>query len=309
MTASIVPPFLSQGDALALVATARFINTTELNHAVDVIESWGFHVVAAPNVSFRNFQLAGTLEDRISALQVALDDPNIKAILPVRGGYGTVHLIDQLDFSSLLKNPKWICGYSDITCLHAHLNNNLDIATIHSTMPVSFQHASEDALIYLKRALTGNLNTIAFNSNGPDVEPIQGKIIGGNLSVLASLLGSPQQMITDQHFLFIEDVDEMFYHIDRMMMAMLRSGSLDGVQGIIAGGFTQMKDNTKHFGFKENNPWGASPLDTIVQVADQLGVPFFPDFPAGHIVDNRAFYLNRECHISRKHGLAHVSYE
>ncbi len=288
---AIIPSFLKKGDTISIVATARWISPDDLAFATRQLEEWGFHVKAGNHLHSRNFQLAGTMEQRIEDMQQALDDPEVKAILIARGGYGTVHIIDNLDFSTFLKEPKWICGYSDITVLHAHLNS-MDVATIHSTMPISFPNATPEALENLRLALTGQLHEIEFNSSIhfsglPDVV----RLFGGNLSVIYSLLGSQSLKPKGPIVLFLEDVDEMYYHVDRMMMALKRSGLLDQTQAVILGGLTQMRDNTLAFGFPVENPWGSDAKTTVTTICNTMGIPVIDGFPAGHQNDNRAFYL------------------
>lgn len=302
-----LPPFLKPGDKVALCATARWIDTASLQAAVERIESWGYQVLVSEQVEQRSFQLAGSAEGRTRAVQVLLDDPEVRALVVVRGGYGTVHLLDDLDFTAFLKSPKWVCGYSDITALHALLNGNLDVASIHSTMPVSFPHATHEALQTLRDALSGELKSFRFPTSAPPLH-LSGAIMGGNMSVLYSLLGSPQQL-SPNGILFLEDVDEMYYHIDRMMVALKRSGMLDEVKAILLGGFTQMKDNTPAFGFSVDNPWGIEPLQTLRSIAAKLHIPVIDGFPAGHQNDNRAFYLQVPAELKvDAHGMGELTF-
>jgi muramoyltetrapeptide carboxypeptidase len=260
------------------VATARWITEDRLQPALDIIHSWGFKTKVSPYVFSKNFQLAGTDQQRAAEFQNAIDDPEVKAVIIARGGYGTVRIIDRIDFRKFAKQPKWICGYSDITVLHSYLNR-IGIATIHSTMPVSFIDATPEALETLRLAITGELKQISWPSLASCAR-IESTILGGNLSVLNSILGSnclpaiaKCQLPTDHCMLFIEDVDEMLYHIDRMMLALKRSGALNGVQAIVAGGFTQMKDNTTEFGFTQDLPWGKRAEEILKAVADELEIP------------------------------------
>ncbi|MBX7052844.1 MAG: LD-carboxypeptidase [Flavobacteriales bacterium] len=289
----IRPSFLKSGDTIAVVSTARWISEDVYAATAALFSSWGFKTKRSENLFTRQFQLAGDAKQRRQALQDALDDPEVKAIVIARGGYGTVHIIDELDFSHFRKNPKWICGYSDITVLHAHCNS-AGIATIHSTMPVSFGVATPEALETLRQALTGELNEICFGqtSSLPNFPTSPLPVLGGNLSVLDSLLGSGSINFQQDHILFIEDVDEMFYHIDRLMMALKRAGVFRFTKAILLGGMTQMKDNTTEFGFETQNPWGHDPRTTVFAIANSLNIPVLEHFPAGHQNDNRAFYLN-----------------
>jgi muramoyltetrapeptide carboxypeptidase len=288
-----IPPFLKKNDTVGIVATARWISEDVLQNAVSIVESWGYQVKVGQFVEERNFQLAGNDVQRAQDLQLMLDDPEIKAIIIARGGYGTVRLLDRLNFDWFRKSPKWICGYSDVTALHSLVNSNLSIASIHSTMPISFPHATPEAMENLRLALCGELREIRWKSpiSGSGDFTLQGSVLGGNLSVLYSLLGSSDQLKMNGDFLFIEDVDEMAYHIDRMMMAIKRSGTLNQVKALLAGGLTQMRDNTKVFGFELDNSWGKSAEEIIHDTAAELNLPVIFGFPAGHQNDNRAFYL------------------
>ncbi len=292
---------------MGIAATARWVSAEQLQPALDLFSSWGLRVKVAANVLTPNFQLAGTALQRAAGLQELLDDEDVKAIMIARGGYGTVHTIDSLDFSRYEQNPKWIAGYSDITVLHAHLNSR-GIATIHSTMPISFPDATKQALDNLRMALFGELTEFA-STEMADIATVSGCVMGGNLSVLYSLIGSPSWRNTSEVILFIEDVDEMLYHLDRMLWGMLRSDMLLNVKAIVCGGFTQMKDNTKAFGFPSDNPWGEDARAIIQGVAERLQIPVAFGFPAGHLSDNRAFYLGRKAELLVQNGYPTLRYQ
>ena len=301
-----IPPFLKSGDCIGIAATARWVSAEQLQPAIDRFTSWGLRVKVASNVLNPNFQLAGTAEERTFGLQELLDDDDVQAVIIARGGYGTVHTIDMLDFSRFEKKPKWIAGYSDITVLHAHLNSR-GIATIHSTMPISFPDATEVAIDNLRRSLFGELSEFT-STEMAQVAEVSGCVLGGNLSVLYSLIGSDSWRKTADVILFIEDVDEMLYHLDRMLWGMYRAGMLSTVKAIVCGGFTQMKDNTKHFGFQVDNPFGGDALDMIRRVGEAYGIPVISGFPAGHQSDNRAFYIGRSVTITARDGSAVMSW-
>ena len=295
----LIPPFLEAGDTIGVVATARWVDSNVLTTAQKVFEAAGFKVKFSEHLTRRNFQLAGSREERVAELQRFLDDDELKAIIIARGGYGTVHLLDYLDFAKFKDSPKWICGYSDVTALHALLQS-LGYASIHSTMPVSFGDATPEAIGSLMNCLMGNntqfiskVTTISTH----DSTFVEGVMYGGNLSVWCSILGSQHFPECHDGILFLEDVDEMLYHIDRMMTMLHRSGAMKNIKAICLGGFTQMKDNTTEFGFTTDNPWGCSAEETIRKMADKLDVPMFHGFPAGHLSDNQAFYLGRRCRI------------
>lgn len=289
------PPFLQSGDTIGIVSTARWVSPEQLAPAIALFESWGLRVKVAPNVGTQHFQLAGEDATRLADFQSMLDDDDVKAIIISRGGYGTVRLVDAIDWGKYDKNPKWIAGYSDITVLLNRLSN-VGIASIHSTMPISFPDATVEALDNLKAALFGDLREIIWQGTLFAGEA-EAEIVGGNLSVIYSQLGSVTQLDTQGKILFIEDVDEMLYHTDRMLMAMKRAGLFNQIKGVIVGGFTQMKDNTKDFGFSTENPWGASVSEMMMEFFEPLNIPVVMDFPAGHLSDNRAFFMGKKARL------------
>lgn len=303
-----VPSYLKSGDKVVICATARWLEQGEEREAVELFTAAGFVVEVKPEVFEKFGQLAGDDDTRAKSLQSALDDPEARAILIARGGYGTTRILDQLDFSNWLQQPSWICGYSDITALLSHINN-LGVAGIHSTMPISFPVATEIAKTQLISALKGELLKIEWEDSGKvTLEEVKGHFLGGNLSVLYSILGSSSFPELDGGILFIEDVDEMVYHIDRMLLGLKRSGVLKGLRAIVVGGMTQMRDNTKAFGFKTDNPFGLSVEEVIERWAGELGLPVVYGFPAGHQNDNRAFYCGKRVALRGVQGKFTLSF-
>lgn len=281
----IIPPYLKKGDTVALVATARKNIEDNLQPAISWLKNWGLEVVIGKTIGLDKNQLAGTDEERAADFQTQLDNPNIKAIWCVRGGYGTVRMIDLLDFTKFKQNPKWIVGFSDVTVLHSHLNN-LGFASIHGIMPVSSK-ATEEAKESLRKALFGEpleytVPCDTMNRYGA----AKGELVGGNLSILFSLLGSPSAINCDDKILFIEDLDEYLYHIDRMMMNLKRNGCLESLKGIIVGGMTKMHDN--------EIPWGMNALEIIDDVTKKYNIPIIYNFPAGHMADNHALIFGKQ---------------
>jgi muramoyltetrapeptide carboxypeptidase len=279
----IIPEKLKIGDKIGIVSTARKITLEELSPAIKLLENWGFEVVFGPNLFEENNQFSGTIEQRTADLQSMIDNDAIKVILCARGGYGTVQIIDNINFHSLKKNPKWLIGYSDVTVLHSHLNN-LGIASLHATMPVNFANNSNNSLQSLKNFLLGKSNRIeckshAFNRLGK----VDAEIVGGNLSILYSLLGSNSDIDTEGKILFIEDLDEYLYHIDRMMMNLNRNGKLAKLKALIVGGMKDMNDN--------EIPFGKSVEEIILEHTKKYDYPICFGFPAGHINDNRCIKL------------------
>jgi len=282
----ITPTYLQKGDTVAIVSTARKNIDDNLKPTIDLLEGWGLRVKLGKTIGLDYYQLAGTDEQRTADFQEQMDNPNIKAIWCVRGGYGTVKIIDKLDFTKFKQNPKWIIGFSDVTVLHGHLNR-MGIESLHATMPVAIPRATDEAKNSLCAALFGEklqytLECDALNHNGK----AKGELVGGNLSILYSLLGSPSAIDCEDKILFIEDLDEYLYHMDRMMMNLKRNGCLSSLKGIIVGAMTEMKDN--------EIPWGRNALEIIEDNVKGLNIPIIYNFPAGHIRDNRALIFGRQ---------------
>ncbi|MFB0939281.1 MAG: LD-carboxypeptidase [Urechidicola sp.] len=282
----ILPDFLQEGDSVAIVSAARKISLGEITPAINLLKSWGLKVVIGDTIDLSENQYAGSDEERTKDFQAMLDNTKVKAIWCARGGYGTVRIIDQLDFSSFLKNPKWIIGYSDITVLHSHLHNS-GVASSHATMPINVQKNTKKALKSLKKTLFGQKidKSVSFSKKNK-LGKGKGKLVGGNLSILYSLLGSKTSINTDGKILFIEDLDEYLYHVDRMIIGLKRNGYFDNLQGLIVGGMTQMHDNTI--------PFGKTAKEIILDAVSEYDFPVCFKFPAGHIDDNRALMLGAE---------------
>ena len=279
----ITPPHLQKGDTVAILATARKNLDDNLKPAIDLLKSWGLNVVIGSSIGLDNNQLAGTDEQRAADFQQQLNNPNIKAIWCVKGGYGTVRMIDLLDFTAFKKNPKWIVGFSDVTVLHNHLNT-LGFKSIHGIMPVTVAKATPEAIETLRIALFGEklkyeIDPFMLNR----LRKATGELVGGNLSILYSLFGSPSAIDCTDKILFIEDLDEYLYHIDRMMINLKRNGCLESIKGIVVGSMTKMKDN--------DIPWGKNAIEIIEDVTKTYHIPVLYNFPAGHIQDNRALIL------------------
>ena len=278
-----IPPYLKEGDKIGLISTARKISKDELHQGIKLIESWGLEIVLGEHLFNSHHQFSAKDDERTEDLQRMLDNPNVKAILCVRGGYGTVRIVDEIDFSQFKKNPKWVAGFSDITVLHSHIHK-LNIATLHSTMPISFSGNTSKAVKTLKDALLGMHSNIKIKHH-PLNRPgnAKGQVVGGNLSILYSLIGSPSDLDTDGKILFLEDLDEYLYHIDRMMINLKRNGKLSNLKGLIVGGMTKMNDNTISFG---------KDAESIIKDAiSEYNFPVCFGFPAGHIKDNRALKM------------------
>lgn len=295
------PNYLQKGDSVAIISTARKISLDEIKPAIELLETWGLKVVVGKTIGLENNQFAGTLQERIDDLQDVLDDATIKAIWCARGGYGTVQLMDKIDFSIFKKNPKWIIGYSDITVLHAHIHN-FGIETVHATMPINISKNSEDAKESLKNALLGNQLYYEFPSHQLNISgKANGEIIGGNLSVLYSLLGSKSSINTKNKLLFLEDLDEYLYHIDRMLQNLKRNGYFENVSGIIVGGMTQMRDN--------DIPFGKTAEEIILEIVKPYNIPVIFGAPFGHLDDNRTLIFGRNAQLISDEKLVQIIFD
>ncbi len=284
---------LQKGDRVALVAPARAILESEIQDFLDLAtREWGLEVQAEPELFSRNNQFAGDDSTRLALLQKALDDPGIKAIFCCRGGYGTVRLLNSLDLEGFKKQPCWLIGYSDITALHA-LFNREGVEAMHAMMPFSYRagepeiNTSADSLY---KALFHQIEDYHFPAHPLNIEGhASGELIGGNLSVIYSLQATPWQYKTGNRILFLEDVDEYLYHIDRMMMNLKASGFLEGLSGLIAGYMTDMHDNETSF--------GKDAYRIISSAVEPYGYPVGFAFPAGHQDPNHALIIGRKASL------------
>jgi len=287
------PPYLKKGDLIEIVSTARKISISEVKPARAILESWGFKVQYGKNLFEANNQFAGTDEQRLQDFQNALENKKVKAILCARGGYGTVRIIDHIDWSAFSFQPKWVIGFSDVTVLHLHLNK-LGFQSIHATMPILFeQEGNEKALLTLKDSLKGEINPIEFEHHPYNVlGQVQGEIIGGNLSIINQLVGTNSFPDLTRKILFIEDLDEYLYHIDRMMYQLKKAGVFDQISGLVVGHMSDMNDNTV--------PFGKNALEIIQEHILEYDFPVAFNCPVGHEADNRAILCGRIITLSVK---------
>lgn len=275
----ITPSYLQKGDTIGITSTARKINPDELQYAINFLEKNGFKTKLGTCIGLEDHQFAGTDEERANSINELIDDHTVKAILCARGGYGSVRIVDQINWEALQNYPKWICGYSDVTVLHARMNT-LGMASLHSTMSINFKTNTEEALESFVSQLKGTSLSLSADTHELNKTGISsGQLVGGNLSILYSLLGSKDQLDTKGKILFIEDLDEYLYHIDRMMQALKRAGMLDDLAGLIIGGMSDMNDNAI--------PFGSSAKQTIAKTVAEFDYPVAFDLPFGHIDDNR----------------------
>jgi len=282
-----IPPYLQKGDTVALVCPAGFMPVEKVSECIRVLnENWGFTTKVGTTIGRQYHYFSGTDEERIEDFQHMLDDGNVKAILCARGGYGISRIIDKIDFTRFKENPKWIIGFSDVTVLHSHIYRNYYISTLHAPMANAFnEDGFKNEFVHsLRYALEGRkmkyqVKQHEFNRKGEAI----GELVGGNLALLAHLVGTKSDLKTKGRILFIEDVGEYLYNIDRMMYQLKRSGKLDKLAGLIVGGFTDMKDTEK--------PFGQSAYEIIRDVVGEYDYPVCFDFPVSHGKENYAMKI------------------
>jgi muramoyltetrapeptide carboxypeptidase len=297
---TIQPLYLKKGDKVAITCPAKKL-PRPMDDAVALLKSWGLEVVLGETIAASYHQFSGDDNLRARDMQQFVDDDSIKAIFAARGGYGTVRMIDKVDFSRIATHPKWLIGFSDITLLHGHLFNNYGLQTIHGQMPINIPDASSASLTSLKKALFGQDISYQFNSHSPNKPgEASGIVIGGNLSLLISALGSVSDPDYEGKILFIEDVGEYLYAVDRMMYTLKRAGKLKNLAGLMVGGFTDIKDN--------DIPFGQTIAQIILDVVKDYNYPVCFDFPAGHIPDNRAIVFGKRMTLAVTSSTADVKY-
>lgn len=290
---NITPPYLKPGDTIGIVAPARFVTRDEMQPAIRFLTAQGFMVKTSPHLFSQHHQFAGTDEERAEDLMEMIEDKSVRAILCARGGYGTVRILDLLNLRKLQLNPKWIIGYSDITVLHSIISSWYGLETLHATMPINYASdiSGNESINNLVKALTGqNLNYRiqhhAFNQFGTAT----GLLAGGNLSILNSLIGTDADFAAQDRILFIEDLDEYLYHIDRMMMHLKRSGKLKAITGLVVGSFSDMRDN--------KTPFGSDAYEIIYSVMKDYNIPVCYGFPAGHVEPNYSLIIGRKVSLT-----------
>ena len=294
----ITPKPLRKEDLIAIIPTARAINAEELKEGIALAESWGLRVRLGAGIGRKLFQQAGTDQERAADLQAAINDPEVRAIWCARGGYGTVHLMDKLDLNPLRKDPKWITGFSDITVLHNALHN-LGVASLHAQMPFMIGNKTEACRETLRAALFGEAKEISYNfANAKTEEPLthtgeaEGQLAGGNLSILYALRGSQFDIDPAGKILYLEDLDELNYHLDRMLQNLKYSGWFKNLAGLVIGHMTDMHDKN------ENDPFGQTVHAMIKAAMGDVNYPVCSSFPAGHDADNRALIMGQKAKLS-----------
>ncbi|MEO3405873.1 LD-carboxypeptidase [Mucilaginibacter sp. CAU 1740] len=286
---SIQPPYLKKGDKVAITCPAKKL-PEPMTDAISLLQSWGLEVVLGETVEASYHQFAGDDDLRAHDMQRFIDDDEIKAIIAARGGYGAIRMIDKVDFGRFATNPKWLIGFSDITILHTHLFANYGVQSIHGQMPINIPDASKHSLDTLRQALFGEPLSYEFTSHDNNRSGEANAIlIGGNLSLLVAAAGSVSDLDYEGKILFIEDVGEYLYSVDRMLRMLKRAGKLANLAGLIVGGFSGMKDN--------DIPFGQSIPEIVMDIVKEYDYPVCFDFPAGHIPDNNSLTLGRNVHL------------
>ncbi len=285
-----IPRYLQRGDTIAITCPAGYITLEEIQPAIKQMETWGMKIRLGETVGKRDFSFGGTDEERSKDLQIMLDDSNVNAIMCARGGYGLTRIIDQLSFTRFKEKPKWIIGFSDITVIHLHLDRYYQVASLHSKMCNSFPEIWEfaepvvqETIQSIRQALTGvkmKYNAIPNEKNRTGVA--EGIVTGGNLSMIQNLMGTKSELKSDGKILFLEEVGEYLYSLDRMMMNLKRAGKLDKLVALILGGFNKIKPDDP------GEEFGRTIYDIVVEKVKEYNYPVCFDFPVGHQKNNYA---------------------
>jgi muramoyltetrapeptide carboxypeptidase len=284
---TVIPPYLQKGDTIGIVAPAGFMPIEKMQTCIETLDSWGYTVqLGATTHSNSQNYFSGSDEERLNDLQQTMDDPNIKAVLCARGGYGMSRIIDGISFKKFRKHPKWIIGFSDITVLHSHIFSNYKIASLHAPMAAAFNDGENNNpyILSLKDAIEGKPGHYECEANGFNkTGETKGQLVGGNLSLLAHLIGTRSDVKTKNKILFIEDIGEYFYNVDRLMLQLKRSGKLQKLAGLIIGGFTDSKDTER--------PFGKAVYDIIYEQVNEYDYPICFGFPVSHGRENYALKI------------------
>jgi len=299
----IQPPNLHKGDSIAIVAPAGFLKSNEsIQSGLALAKKWDLNVLLGKHLFKKEGHFAGTDAERLSDLQTALNTTSVKAVWCARGGYGTNRIIDKLDFTSFKKQPKWVIGYSDITILLNHINN-LGVESLHAIMPTSESAIKNDlATISLYKALFGKPLNYEIPSNKNNVPgQAKGLLVGGNLSLLVASLGTNSAPNCKDAILFIEEIGEYQYRLDRMLYSLKRNGFFESCRGVLVGGMTDIPKNDPDF--------GKSTEQLILDVIARNDIPIIFDVPAGHITKNCALILGRKVFISTENGMTYLKFK
>ncbi|MCQ2958568.1 MAG: LD-carboxypeptidase [Bacteroidales bacterium] len=295
----IRPDFLQKGDTIAIVCPSGPIKEGSLDFAIETLNSWGLQVKIGKNVFNRYGVFAGTDEERAADFQEAIDDKEVKAILCARGGYGAIRIINRIDFSSLIFNPKWIIGFSDITVFHSRMSS-LDIQSIHGVMAKGFGNVTSKSLQSLHDVLFGVIHNIQIaTSKFNHLGKCKGQLVGGNLSMLYSMRGVDFEYDYNDKILFIEDLNEYFYHIDRIMQNLKHSGILQNIAGLVVGTMSGMRNGTDEY--------SGSIEEIILDAVDDCTYPVVFNFPSGHEDLNQTLIIGAEYSLTCSNDIVDFS--
>ncbi len=294
------PPFLKSGDEVAIVSPAFAIDSEKIESAVSLLEEWGLKVYVGKNALRQVGPFAGTDDERLRDFQEATNNKNIKAVFCSRGGYGILRIIDRIDFSPLQRSPKWYIGYSDITILHTWLTEKYSLVSIHGEMPLNYNNPDKTpgTMDSLYKALFEGCPPLEWSGEFMRAKNTQGEITGGNLSLIYSLMGTAGEPKTEGRILFIEDIGEYKYHLDRMMTSLKLAGKFKDLTALVVGGMNEMTET--------KIPWGKSPEAIISDVVKGYKFPVLFGFPAGHINNNHAFYIGSNAKIEINGDIARM---
>lgn len=288
-----IPSYLKKGDTIGITCPAGYMPADKAQTCIETLQQWGYQVTVGKTLgSASTNYFSGTDEERTNELQAMLDDPNINAILFGRGGYGMGRILPMLNFKKFKKHPKWLIGFSDITVMHTHLFSNLKISSLHAPMAAAFNNGgnSNEYIGSLKKALKGNkMNYTAAPHPFNKIGSATGRLIGGNLALLAHAIGTTADYNTKNCILFIEDIGEYFYNVDRMLRQLKGAGKLDKISGLIFGGFTDMKDTDR--------PFGKTIEEILQEISVDLNIPVCFQFPVSHDTENVALKIGVECNL------------
>ncbi len=286
----IIPEYLASGDKVGIVATAKKLDKDSTINGINVLKSWGLEVISGRHLFESSYQFAGTDKQRADDFQKMIDEPEIKAIFLARGGYGSTRIIDQIKFDALKSSPKWICGFSDITAIHLQLRN-LGIASMHAPMPSFFHSTDQESLQWFMKLIFGEKSRFAIKHHRLNNEgEVKGRLIGGNLSIICHTIGTKSELFPKRQILFLEDVGEQLYNIDRMLVQLKRAGILASISGLIVGNFSDMKDN--------DDPFGADAYEIIYSHTKEYDYPKAFNFPVGHTNENYALPVGVESFLT-----------
>ena len=296
----IQPPALNPGDLIYITAPAKITDPKTVLFAKEYLEKKGFKVLVSTHCFGSHNYFSGTDEERLSDLQFGIDHPDVRAILCARGGYGSIRLVDRINWANMLREPKWLIGFSDITVFH-HRLNKLGVQSIHGSMPINFEKNTEAALTSLVNTLKGSWPQFLLPSNQCNKVGIAtGNLIGGNLSIVYSMLGTDDQYDFEDSILFLEDLGEHYYQVERMFFALKKSGAFQKIKGLIIGGISELEDT--------DPPLGRTIEEIVLDQLMFTRIPVLFNFPGGHIEDNRAMVFGKKIQLTVSEGEASVVY-